>query len=985
MKKFPFFLVSLCAALTLGLAGGGCSDDENVTAPTPVIKPGTVAAIAANGGPAMLSYTIDHAISGQQIDATTQDGWMHDFDCTVEGKVTFTVDANTGDERTGTIKLSYPEAESVEVEVRQMAPAESIEINPTSLEFSSEGGEQKTVTVTSGKEWTLEGEVAWCVPSVRKGESGDEVVFEVTEATKKELTGEFVFKCGKNEAKLSVKQLGLQITDDILEAVEDDQFRMFLRENFADPQTRKLSPEAAAAIETLEHSGNSENKAEYIKSFAGIEYLTGLKHVRLTYNYAESLDLSNAKNLETLSLYGCEKMAEINLTGLTKVTELSLSTDELTALDVKEMADLKSLLVRGKLSTLDVSRNAKLESILISGGTFETIDLSANTELTSVSLGCRTLNKVDVSMLPKLTSLSVSYAGTKEETEEFGKIVVPITEVDVTANTALRDLTVTNTELAQIDLSKNFELSSLTLSEDLKLTTIDVSHNMKLNNMMTYGSNNLTKVIMFEGQNIGTRFGFSDDIIEWVALPYPDDCAVAISDAKLKKYMIDTYDKNSDGKLSKDEALAVLKIDAPGKGIAAFTGMEYFKNIQTIDLSGNELTEIDVLTLGELRTLNVANNALTSLDLGKSVQLETLDASNNALTSVSGITSCKNLAEADLSHNKITELRASFLSKLVKIDVSYNELENGMYGSGGLSVNNNDALKELDFSHNKLYSITLWSSPKIEVLNASYNPELEGTDSPNFGLKDLAGNSMSSLKSINISGTKAAKMNLTKHTGLQTLIALEMPQACAIELGDAHPTDRQLGDNVTVTENEEGGGITLDESNFPDATFRAAVAAAFDTDTDGTLSATELAAATELTVQDKEIASLAGIELLTELSKLNLYNVTGMTELFVGVTLPKLTSLEINKYPSGGRLPFTKVELSGLPELERIYINSWPASCALTTLDISANSKLIIDDQTHFYVPSALEQIYVSEAQYSKVYNIMVGSWERYDTLITKK
>lgn len=110
-----------------------------------------------------------------------------------------------------------------------------------------------------------------------------------------------------------------------------------------------------------------------------------------------------------------------------------------------------------------------------------------------------------------------------------------------------------------------------------------------------------------------------------------------------------------------------------------------------------------------------------------------------------------------------------------------------------------------------------------------------------------------------------------------------------------------------------------------------------------------------------------------------------MTELFVGMTLPKLTSLEINKYPSDGTLPFTKIELAGMPELERLYINSWPASCALTTLDISANSKLIIDDQTHFYVPSALEQIFVSEAQYSQVYSIMVANWERYDTTITKK
>lgn len=985
MKKLPFFLVSLCTALTLGLAGGGCSDDKDVVAPTPVIKPGTLAAIAAKGGNVTLAYTIDNAIAGQQISATSQEEWMHDFDCSVDGKVTFKADPNTDEERTGTIRLSYPEAESVEVAVRQMSPEESIEIDPTSLEFSAKGGEQKTVKVTSGKEWTLEGEVSWCVPSVREGADGDEVVFEVAEATKKEQTGSFVFKCGKNEATLTVKQLGVQITDDILEAVEDDRFRMFLRENFANPETRKLSPEAAAAIETLEHSGDSENKDSYISSFAGIEYLTGLKHVSLQNSYAESLDLSHASGLETLSLYGFDNLSDLNLDGLTKVTNLSISAP-ITALDLTKMTDLQFFMVRrSKVEAYNVSNNTKLETLSIDGGAFETIDLSANTELQSVSLGNRLLNKVDVSKLSKLTSLSISYTATDDEIKEFGPIVVPISEVDVTANTALRSLTISNTQLAEIDLSQNFELNYLNLSNNLKLTTIDVSNNMKLNDMSTFNSHNLTKVIMFEGQTIGTRFGFSDDIIEWVALPYPADCTVAISDAKLKQYLIDAYDTDKDGKLSKDETLAVLKIEAAGKGIASFTGMEYFKNIQVLDLSDNDLTELDILTLGELRTLNVSNNALTSLDVSKCVLLETLNASNNELTEVNGISSCKELTEIDLSNNKLTALTAYFMSKLVRIDVSHNELSNGMYGSGGLNVTNNNALKELDFSHNNLYAITLWSSPNIEVLNASYNPEMEGTDHPNFGLRNLAGDYMSSLKSINISGTKAAKMDLTKHTGLQTLIALEMPQACAIELGDAHPSDRQLGDNVTVTENEEGGGITLDESNFPDATFREAVAAAFDTNANGTLSAGELTAATELTLENLEIASLQGIELLTELATLNLFNVTGTNSLFVGMTLPTLTSLEINKYTSGGRLPFETIDLSGMPELERLYINSYPADCALTTLDISANSKLIIDDGTHFYVPSALEEIYVSEAQYQKVYNIMLGSWERYDTKITKK
>ncbi len=97
--------------------------------------------------------------------------------------------------------------------------------------------------------------------------------------------------------------------------------------------------------------------------------------------------------------------------------------------------------------------------------------------------------------------------------------------------------------------------------------------------------------------------------------------------------------------------------------------------------------------------------------------------------------------------------------------------------------------------------------------------------------------------------------------------------------------------NVTVSRNvtgrdyymSEGGNpeepevrivsynIPIDEPHFPDAVFREYVRR-FDTNSDGTLSAAEIAMVTGIYVSDSGISSLQGVEYFTALQYLNCYN-----------------------------------------------------------------------------------------------------------------
>lgn len=97
------------------------------------------------------------------------------------------------------------------------------------------------------------------------------------------------------------------------------------------------------------------------------------------------------------------------------------------------------------------------------------------------------------------------------------------------------------------------------------------------------------------------------------------------------------------------------------------------------------------------------------------------------------------------------------------------------------------------------------------------------------------------------------------------------------------------------------------ETLFPDSSFRNYVENKIDTDHDGSLSATEIAAVTKIALSGAGVQSLAGIGVFTALKELNIsYN------------------------------PLTELDLSGNPALEVLNCSS----CRLTALDVSANTAL---------------------------------------------
>ena len=94
---------------------------SNTSVPAPVINAADPEVVAAAGGSASITYSIDNPVAGKSISAVSDESWVSGFDYSVDGTVSFTVGANTGAARSAKVTLSYEGAADVDVTVSQAA------------------------------------------------------------------------------------------------------------------------------------------------------------------------------------------------------------------------------------------------------------------------------------------------------------------------------------------------------------------------------------------------------------------------------------------------------------------------------------------------------------------------------------------------------------------------------------------------------------------------------------------------------------------------------------------------------------------------------------------------------------------------------------------------------------------------------------------------------------------------------------------------
>ena len=279
---------------------------------------------------------------------------------------------------------------------------------------------------------------------------------------------------------------------------------------------------------------------------------------------------------EDIDFYSCVVESYNNQTGESRAYTEKLEDDELNKITSLK-CDWRNI-----ESSKGIEKLTKLTYLNFSGNyNAKNINLSSNTKLKEVDLSNISLKNVDLSNNTSLTNLNLSNN--------------QLTSIDLSNNASLTNLDLSNNQLTSIDLSNNALLTNLNLSNN-QLTSIDLSNNASLTNLNLY-YNQLTSIDLSNN--------------------------ASLTNLDLSENQLTSID------LSNNVNLGELKLSV--NPLTSINGMENLTELTTLDLEGDQLTELNLNNNTKLINLYLSDNKLTSLDLSNNINLSYLSIDGTSL------------------------------------------------------------------------------------------------------------------------------------------------------------------------------------------------------------------------------------------------------------------------------------------------------------------------------------------------------------------
>ncbi len=230
-----------------------------------------------------------------------------------------------------------------------------------------------------------------------------------------------------------------------------------------------------------------------------------LEGLYCAYNRLTELDVSHNPKLQFLSCQGNE-LTELNVAHNPALKELNCGFNNLTELDVTNNRELTFLNIGydpdpegfetyaeevldggNRITSIDLSKNTKLEYFEACGVQLSSLDISNNTQLVGLAVMSNPLRTLDVSGLHNLeslycghnsfTALDVSHNPALVDLVCYG---LQLSSLDVSCCPDIEYLDCRNNRITTLDLTDNLALWHL-LCQDNRLTELDLSNNYDLN------------------------------------------------------------------------------------------------------------------------------------------------------------------------------------------------------------------------------------------------------------------------------------------------------------------------------------------------------------------------------------------------------------------------------------------------------------------------------------------------------------------------
>tara|TARA_B100000963_G_scaffold12851_1_gene9923 strand:+ start:540 stop:2480 length:1941 start_codon:yes stop_codon:yes gene_type:complete len=393
------------------------------------------------------------------------------------------------------------------------------------------------------------------------------------------------------------------------------------------------------------------------------------------------------------------------------------------------------------------------------------------------------------------------------------------------------------------------------------------------------------------------------------------------------------------------------------KNISDLTGIEGFRDLLNLDLSGNNLSFVDLSKNKVLRNVNLSGNQFKSIDLTKNIELESLKIDNNYLTELDVSKNIElstlqvdenNLKEIDVSNNIGLGYLTLINNSLTKIDVRNNlKLSNLRLDRNEISeidVKKNINLKRLSISYNNISSIDISKNKVLEILNLNFNNiskiniylniNLNSLRISNNKLDDLDVTNNLDLTTLDISNTGLAPaIDVSKNFGLVEFDLTSNPDLECVKVNQG-----QL--DITFALWYKDANTTyalscdiLDRTYVPDDNFEESlIEMGYDDAMDDYVLTNDISSITIIDLNGRGIIETTGIEDFVSLNNLNFEN-----NRIKSIDLFKNTNL---KEVNFSRNLIEDIDISENKLLEKLNLND----NLLSEIELSYNPRLKVID-----------------------------------------
>lgn len=181
-----------------------------------------------------------------------------------------------------------------------------------------------------------------------------------------------------------------------------------------------------------------------------------------------------------------------------------------------------------------------------------------------------------------------------------------------------------------------------------------------------------------------------------------------------KAYLVENFDTDGDGEISRDEAELITAIECEDLGLTSLEGVRNLTNLQTLHCSYNAIETLDVSGMTSLTELLCDHNLITDLNVAGCTSLSSIECNSNAIGELN-LADCRNtLTTITCNENKLARLDLTNFDKLFHLNCDDNQLTE-------LLVDGCTALTSVDCASNQLTTLDFRQTPLIGEVYCSNN------------------------------------------------------------------------------------------------------------------------------------------------------------------------------------------------------------------------------------------------------------------------